>query len=320
MFSRKIKLIKVYGWIYTIRYFYKILLLIAFRFFRIKYIKTKIYNFEMYLLSHDIGISQALILYGEREQQLKYILDNEIKPGYRIIDLGANLGYYPLIEHQSLEGRGKIYALEPSPENIKTLKKNIELNNAENVIDVYPYAGGEKQGVEKFYLSTHSNVNTMLPTEFTTGKPSKGVKGNFIDVEVIELSSFIEENGNVDLIRMDIEGYEVEVLKGLTKAIENNLFSGQIVFECHSPKYDDNKHSIRKQIKMLFDNNYYVKYMTSNREHNNPFISRDYKPIKVVRTSVVNTQGIYKNISNEDAEYFICESLGVRDVFFEKRK
>ena len=320
MISRKLKLIKVYGWIYTLRYFCKILLLVIFRFFKIKYIKTRIYNFEMYLLSHDIGISQALVLYGEREQQLKYILDNEIKAGYRIIDLGANLGYYPLIEYQNLGGEGKIFALEPSPENIKTLKKNIELNKADDLITVYPYAGGEKSGKEKFYLSTHSNVNTMLPEEFTTGKPSKGVKGDFIEVKVIELSSFIEENGNVDLIRMDIEGYEVEVLKGLTKAIENNLFTGQIVFECHSPKYDDTKHSIRKQLKMLFKNNYFAKYMTSNREKNNPFVDRGYEPIKVMRTSVVNNQGVYENIKNEDVEYFICESLGVRDVFFEKRK
>ena len=119
---------------------------------------------------------------------------------------------------------------------------------------------------------------------------------------------------------MDIEGYEIEVLKGLTKAIENNSFSGQIVFECHSPKYDDNKHSIREQLRMLFNNNYYAKYMTSNREENNPFNDKGYKPEKLIRTSVINFQGIYKNISNEDAEYFICESLGVRDVFFEKRK
>ena len=319
MLSRLLRMVKIYGFSYALRYLKYSSLLIYHRFIGTKYLKRKIYDFKMYLITKDIGLSQTLYLYCERELQLKYILEKEIKPGYKIIDLGANLGYYPLIEYQILSGSGKIFAFEPSPINIELLKMNIELNKAGNIIDIYPYAGGEKNGKEKFYLSTHSNVNTMLPTEFTTGKPSRGVSDNFIDVRVIELSSFIKENGNVDLIRMDIEGYEVEVLKGLTKAIEDNSFSGQIVFECHSPKYDDIKHSIRAQLKMLFNNGYYAKYMTSNREKNSPFHIKGYKPKKIIRTSVVNFQGIYENISNEDVEYFICEALGVRDVFFEKR-
>ena len=284
-----------------------------------RYLKKKIFDFELSLITKDVGISQALYLYGERELQLKYILENEIIPGYRIIDLGANLGYYPLIEYKKLAGEGKIYAFEPSPKNYELLKRNIALNNADHLINVYPYAGGEKSGKEKFYLSTHSNINTMIPTEYTTGKPSRGIGGNYIEVEVIELSSFINDNGKIDLIRMDIEGYEVEVLRGLKKAIEENIFTGQIVFECHSPKYDDNKHSIREQLKMLFKNGYYAKYMTSNREKNSTFHLKGYRPSKVIRTSVNNFQGIYENISNVDVEYFICDGLGVRDVFFEKR-
>ena len=257
-------------------------------------------------------------MYGDRELQLKYILDKEIKSGYRIIDLGANLGYYPLIEYQKLNGSGKIYALEPSPSNFETLKKNIIHNKADDLVETFQYAGGEKAGKEKFYLSTHSNVNTMIPKEFSTGKDSLGVGEEYIEVEVIELSSFIKDVGQIDLIRMDIEGYEVEVFKGLRAAIKSGLFSGQIVFECHSPKYDDNKHSIREQLKMLFSNGYYAKYMTSNREKNSSFHKKNYQPIKRIRTSVDNIQGIYENISNEDAEYLICDGLGVRDVFLEK--
>ena len=43
------------------------------------------------------------------------------------------------------------------------------------------------------------------------------------------------------------------------------------------------------------------------------------KAIKTIRTSVDNIQGVYKNLSNKDAEYLICDGLGVRDVFLEKR-
>jgi len=319
MFYRIFKMIFSYNPIYVFKYVIGVFSLSIKRFFNVKYLKRKIFDFEMFLITKDIGISQALYLYGDRELQLKYILNNEIKPGYRIIDLGANLGYYPLIEYSYLKGEGKIYALEPSPSNFRILEKNINHNQANDLIETFPYAGGEKASTEKFYLSTHSNVNTMIPLEYSTGKLSLGVSEDYIEVEVIELTSFIKKIGNIDLIRMDIEGYEVEVFRGLREAIESGLFSGQIVFECHSPKYDEDKHSIREQLKMLFSNGYYTKYMTSIRENNSSFHLRNHQPIKTIRTSVDNIQGIYQNISNEDAEYLICDGLGVRDVFFEKR-
>lgn len=319
MIYRIFKMIFKYNPIYAFKYVIRIVSLSIKRLFNVKYLKRKIFDFEMFLITKDIGISQVLYLYGDRELQLKYILNNEIKPGYRIIDLGANLGYYPLIEYANLEGDGKIYALEPSPSNFQILEKNIHHNQANDLIETFPYAGGEKAGTEKFYLSTHSNVNTMIPLEYSTGELSLGVNQDlFIEVEVVELTSFIKKIGDIDLIRMDIEGYEVEVFRGLRDAIESGLFSGQIVFECHSPKYNDDKHSIREQLKMLFGNGYYAKYMTSNREKNSTFHMRGYQPNKIIRTSLDNFQGIYKNITNADAEYLICDGLGVRDVFLEK--
>jgi len=318
MINRIYRLMKIYGYLYTLKYSMYGFLLLYHRMVGRKYIRRRIYNFNMLLLAKDVGISQDLYLYGERELQLKCILETLIEPGYRILDLGANLGYYPLVEYQILEGRGKIYAFEPSPQNYKVFKMNIELNEANCLIDAYPLAGGEKPGKEKFYLSTHSNINTMIPIEYTTGKPSHGISDNYIEVTVLDLSSFIRRKGKIDLIRMDIEGYEVEVLKGLKSAIEDNSFTGTIVFECHSPKYDENNHSIRQQLRMLFENGYSARYMTSNREKNSSFHKLGYRPNRVIRTSVDNVQGVYEDVGNRDAEYLICDGLGVRDVIFDK--
>ena len=68
---------------------------------------------------------------------------------------------------------------------------------------------------------------------------------------------------------MDIEGYEVEVLKGLSEAIAANQFDGDILFETHRPKYNEN-HSLLQQLQMLFDHGYRVKAVTSNQERISP--------------------------------------------------
>jgi len=108
-------------------------------------------------------------------------------------------------------------------------------------------------------------------------------------------------------------------LEGLTSAIKSGIFLGKIVFECHFPKYDDERHSMRKQLTMLFQNGYYAKIMTSNDEKKTHFHKRNYKPDQIVPTGIDRCQGIYYGISNDDAEYFICDVGGVRDVLFEKR-
>jgi hypothetical protein len=118
---------------------------------------------------------------------------------------------------------------------------------------------------------------------------------------------------------MDIEGYEVSVLQGLKSAIESGVFKGKIVFETHWPKYSDKHNSIRKQLKMLFNNGYYPSIITSNNEEPSRLIERGYLAKRIIQTSATRKQGIYYNIKPVDAEYFICDAGGVRDVVFEKR-
>lgn len=281
-------------------------------------IPKRIHNYRMFLDIEDPGISHVLFVQGTREQQLKYIFEKEVKEGDVIIDLGANIGYYALMLWKLVGGNGKIYALEPSLRNFEILKKNVLFNDVGNVIECFHVAGGAKPSKQKLYLSEMSNTNTFIPDLYRGEKRSVGITENFEIVDTIDMTSFIKGKRKIDLIRMDIEGYEVEVFEGLRQAIENGCFSGKIVFECHFPKYDDEKHSIRKQLKMFFKNRYFPKIMTSNDEKMTRFSERGYKPQKVVRTGFERSQGIYYNVTPEDAEYFICDVGGVRDVFLVK--
>ena len=318
MLIRLIMSIKTFGLLYTARIYYRHLTAILMKLIGRKYVTKKVHDFWMILDLEDKGISNELNVNGSREEQLYTILKEIIKPGNHVLDLGANIGYYPLIAMNLVGGSGKVYALEPSPYNFSLLNRNIMFNNASNIIETFQLGGGAEPGKVKFYISERSNQNTMIKELYRfNGQQDYLVES--MEVDVVDMSAFMIDKPPIDLIRMDIEGYEVEVLAGLKSAIESGVFNGKIVFECHWPKYDDEHNSMREQLKMVFNNGYYPSIMTSNREERARFFERGYSAKTIIRTSATRLQGIYYNIEPSDAEYFICDVGGVRDVVLEKR-
>ena len=76
----------------------------------------------MNLLTNDRGISRSLILFGKREEDKKYILDEVLNENMNIFDIGANIGYYTLFFLKKIKN-GRILAIEPSIENLELCKK-----------------------------------------------------------------------------------------------------------------------------------------------------------------------------------------------------
>jgi len=116
--------------------------------------------------------------------------------GKDIIDAGAFIGDSALILNE-LNPR-RIYAFEPLKENVLFLRKTIELNNLKNVIIV------EKA------LASKEGTSSMVPAG----------SGSFIskqgeEIELTTLDNFANKNSlNIGLIKMDVEGYEPEIIKG----------------------------------------------------------------------------------------------------------
>ena len=82
----------------------------------------------MYLDPRDKGISRTLLLFGERELDHRIILKKVLSKNMKVFDIGANIGYYVLMESSIIGEKGKIIAVEPLPKNMQLLKKNLDLN------------------------------------------------------------------------------------------------------------------------------------------------------------------------------------------------
>ena len=282
---------------------------------RRRHLVRKIHDYRLWLDLRDPGLSRDVAVRGSREEQLKYIIDRTVGPGDVVLDVGANIGYYTIMIARRVGSSGKIYAMEPEPRNFDLLQRNIRLNGAEGIVETFQMGASNAPGVERLNVSPFSNLHSFLSQP---GEPANGSNaGDFTEVPMTDLSSFIQGKRRVDLLRMDIEGYEVEVLTGLEKAIRDGSWTGKILFECHFPRYNE-LHSMREPLKMLLGCGYHARYMSSTDESKPRIRRKGYQPTEVVQTSDTRFQGIYENIADEDTVSLVCDTGGVRDVLFER--
>ena len=107
------------------------------------------------------GIGRALYVYGSRELDHKWMLTEELFPGNVVLDLGANIGYYAIMEAKIVGSSGKIYAIEPDPRNIEILKKNIKLNNIDGIFDLEEGAISNEDKKTEFIKSIYKIIITI---------------------------------------------------------------------------------------------------------------------------------------------------------------
>lgn len=160
------------------------------------------------------GRNPAIAFYDIRgyEETETNLFESYIKEGDVVLDLGANIGYYTLVAAKNVGKSGKVYAFEPDPENFAYLKKNVEINNYQNVVCVQK-AVSNVNGMSKLYLH-----------KFQTGAYTLFGKGDdYVEIETVRLDDFFKDkNHRVDMIKLDIEGSEGIALVGAQKILKEN--------------------------------------------------------------------------------------------------
>lgn len=155
------------------------------------------------------------------EDEIKF-LRKYIKPGMRVIDIGANYGVYTLMFAKAVGDNGYVWAFEPTKNTADFLRCSIRENNFQN-ISLQQVALSNRKGEARFFVAENSEMNSLSKDT---------IHGASYEMVIVNtLDDFAEKThwNNLDFIKLDAEGEEANILKKGKEVLEKN--SPLIMFE-----------------------------------------------------------------------------------------
>lgn len=153
---------------------------------------------------------RAFKVYTDRAE--RQLLKRILFAGAVVVDAGANIGTYSEFFSRRVGPTGAVHSFEPSPDNFKRLRaatrklQNVRLSQA---------AVGEHSGNSELYLSDKLNVDHRAYM-------ANGDSRRTVPIEIVALDDHFKPGERVDLIKMDIQGYELHALRGANRVLEDN--------------------------------------------------------------------------------------------------
>jgi len=167
------------------------------------------------LWSHQV--SDLRYLTGSYEPELSDWLKQKIVSGKSFVDIGANAGYFSLLaNHLSVNTQQRIVAIEPIQANIDLINKHLNLNGAIRV-ELMAIAVADENRTVEFSTSSNLSANTYSAESSVHKNNAK------ISIQAKNLDAICQELNMVNfVVKIDVEGAELDVLKGAVNVLSLN--------------------------------------------------------------------------------------------------
>lgn len=169
--------------------------------------------FKMFVDPSEPVVSKSIFLYKKWEQFESRLFSESVSKGNIVLDIGAHIGWYSLMASACVGKTGIVYAFEPEPNSFNILSKNVNLNGIQNVILVNK-ALSDSSGSKELFVNLYKNG----PSNYQMWRVSNEES---ISIDTVSLDEYLEDK-HVDVIKMDVEGCEVKVLRGAEDVLSEN--------------------------------------------------------------------------------------------------
>jgi FkbM family methyltransferase len=170
-------------------------------------------NYEIQVPNFDRWLYvrlNALRLMGNDERKM---LSRHVMPGMTVLDIGANIGLYSLLLAELVGNGGKVFAFEPDPVLFETALTNIKQNGRADTIRLQKVALGSQGGHATLYRSTFNSGDNRL-----SASPARR---DAVPVRIARLDDILRDV-KIDFVKMDVQGWEAEVLRGMEHILKSN--------------------------------------------------------------------------------------------------
>ena len=203
-------------------------------------VKTKeIYGINLYVFA-DQHVGRKILLNSYEKSEAKFFM-SEIKNNDICLDVGANIGYFSFLFSKKSQ---KVYSIEPIRSNAKLIELTASVNNINN-IEVINSLASDGEGFEDFIEATETSLSGIKKKGFEKElKNNYGVtKTTSYKVASIKIDSLIFPK--LDLVKIDVEGAELKVLRGMTETLKEHkprilmIEAVPSALELHGDSFDD---------------------------------------------------------------------------------
>ena len=214
---------------------------------------VKTAHFQIYVDPDDVSVGRTIHEHQEYEPHLTTFLLRELRPDMNFLDVGANIGWFTLLAASRLT-EGQVMAVEPNGYNVQLLNRSLIANQFHQVT-VYPFAATDAAAI----LGLNSiGSNGRIAQSNPAMRQQQFVQG-------LPLDQLLPSTTKVDVLKIDIEGYEWIAFKGMARLLQQNR--PLIVTEFHPQAIRDyTGYAPEAYLQTLFELDYEVSVLLPDGE------------------------------------------------------